>query len=316
VTTSLKGKTAIVTGAGRGVGRGEALLLAKLGASVVVNDAGRSLGGESSGEEGHRPADQVVDLIKAAGGNALANYADVSDWTAAQEMVAQAVGEFGGLDILVNNAGILRDKVIIAMGEEDFDAVIRVHLKGSFAMTHHAARYWREQAKGGETPRAAIVNTVSSAGLQGSVGQVNYGAAKAGIAAMTIISSLELRRYGVRVNAVAPGGITRMSTGVLDGSVLRESEEYEEFHPMNPGNSAPMVAWLASDDSIPVTGQVMRAVGSTIARYEPWKLGEEIENPKGIGPWEPDDIGEELMAEVFHTRNPGLRLGRMQAKIR
>ena len=313
--TTLKGKIAIVTGAGRGVGRGESLLLAELGASVLVNDAGVAIGGEGAGEEGHRPADQVVELIKSKGGNAVANYADVSDWSAAEAMVAQAVNEFGGLDILVNNAGILRDRVIVQMTEQDFDDVIRVHLKGTFVMTHHAAQYWREQTKSGNTPKAAIVNTVSSAGLQGNVGQVNYGAAKAGIAAMTIISSLELRRYGVRANAVAPGGITRMSGVVLKDSVLKEPEEYDEFHPMNPGNSAPMVAWLASDDSIPVTGQVMRAVGSTIARYEPWALGVEIENPKGVAIWDPDDIGEELTADVFHTRNPGLRLGRMQAKI-
>ena len=316
MSATLNGKVAIVTGGGRGVGRGEALLLAEQGASVVVNDAGMSVGGASTRGEGHRPANEVVELIKARGGNAVANYADVADWSAASALVVQAVNEFGGLDILVNNAGILRDGVIISMTEQDFDDVIRVHLKGTFVMTHHAARYWREQAKRGTPPTASIVNTVSSAGLQGNVGQVNYGAAKAGIAAMTIISSLELRRYGVRVNAVAPGGITRMSTGVLKDSVLKEPDEYVEFHPMNPANSAPMVAWLASDDSIPVTGQVMRAVGSTIARYEPWQLGEEIENPKGAEIWDPADIGEELMTDVFHVRNPGLRLGRMQSKVR
>jgi NAD(P)-dependent dehydrogenase (short-subunit alcohol dehydrogenase family) len=308
----LAGKTAVVTGAGHGVGRGEALLLAELGAAVVVNDAGVAVNGEGADQ---RPADDVVDLIVARGGKAVANYADISDWGQAEQLIAQAVDAFGGFDVLVNNAGILRDRVIVSMTEQDFDDVIRVHLKGTFAMTHHAANYWRAETKRGERPRAAIVNTVSSAGLQGNVGQANYGSAKAGIAALTVISSLELDRYGVRVNAVSPGGITRMSGGVLEGSVLREPEEYTEFHPMNPGNAAPMVAWLASDDSIPVTGQVMRAVGSTISRYEPWRIGEEIDNPKGAMAWDAADIGEEMFSDVFHTRNPGLRLGRMQAKI-
>lgn len=309
----LAGKTAVVTGAGHGVGRGEALQLAALGANVVVNDNGVEIDG-AGGD--HRPADEVVELIRSRGGNAVANYADVSDWSAGEELIAQAVAQYGGLDVLVNNAGILRDNVIIAMSEQDFDDVIRVHLKGTFAMTRHAALYWRSLAKAGQMPRASVINTVSSAGLQGNVGQANYGSAKAGIAAFTVIASLELRRYGVRVNAVAPGGITRMSGGVLEGSVLREPEEYTEYHPMNPGNSAPLVAWLASDDSAPITGQVLRAVGSTIARYEPWSLGVEIENPKGRTAWDPADIGEELHADVFHTRNPGLRLSRMQAKIR
>jgi NAD(P)-dependent dehydrogenase (short-subunit alcohol dehydrogenase family) len=309
----LAGKTAVVTGAGHGVGRGEALQLSALGANVVVNDSGTQINGAGAD---HRPADEAVELIRSRGGNAVANYADVSDWSCGEELIAQAVGEYGGLDILVNNAGILRDNVIIAMSEQDFDDVIRVHLKGTFAMTRHAALYWRSQAKAGRMPRASVINTVSSAGLQGNVGQANYGSAKAGIAAFTVIASLELRRYGVRVNAVAPGGITRMSGGVIEGSVLREPEQYTEYHPMNPANSAPLVAWLASDDSAPITGQVLRAVGSTIARYEPWSLGVEIENPKGQATWDPADIGEELHAEVFHTRNPGLRLSRMQAEIR
>lgn len=309
----LTGKVAIVTGAGRGVGRGEALMLATHGARVVINDVGGGVDGEGA-DQG--PADEVVRLITSSGGEAVANHGDVSDWDAARALVEQAVGTFGQLDVLVNNAGILRDRVIVSMSEQDFDDVIRVHLKGTFAMTHHAAQHWRNRSKAGEQPRASIVNTVSSAGLQGNPGQANYGSAKAAVAALTIISSVELRRYGVRVNAVAPGGITRMAGSVIAGSVLKEPEEYSEFHPMNPGNSAPMVVWLASDDSIPVTGQVLRAVGSTIARYEPWRLGEEIDNPKGQTTWEPADIGEELSARVFHTRNPGLELGRMQSAIR
>jgi NAD(P)-dependent dehydrogenase (short-subunit alcohol dehydrogenase family) len=309
----LDGKVAIVTGAGHGIGRGEALELASEGARVVVNDLGGSVAGEGADK---RPAEEVADLIRGRGGEAVANYDDVADWNGAQNLVQQAVEAFGTLDVLVNNAGILRDKMIFSMTEEDFDAVIRVHLKGTFAMTHHASAYWRERSKAGSQPRAAIVNTVSSAGLQGNVGQANYGSAKAAIAALTIITSLELSRYGVRANAIAPGGMTRMSGSIVKDMELKEPDEYQEFNPMNPGNSAPMVAWLASDQALHVTGQVFRALGSTIARYEPWALGTELENPKGAAKWEPADIGPELNAWVFHTRNPGLQLGRMRASTR
>jgi NAD(P)-dependent dehydrogenase (short-subunit alcohol dehydrogenase family) len=309
----LDGKVAIVTGAGHGIGRGEALELASEGARVVVNDLGGSVAGEGADK---RPAEEVADLIRGRGGEAVANYDDVADWNGARNLVQQAVEAFGTLDVLVNNAGILRDKMIFSMTEEDFDAVIRVHLKGTFAMTHHASAYWRERSKAGSQPRAAIVNTVSSAGLQGNVGQANYGSAKAAIAALTIITSLELSRYGVRANAIAPGGMTRMSGSIVKDMELKEPDEYQEFNPMNPGNSAPMVAWLASDQALHVTGQVFRALGSTIARYEPWALGTELENPKGAAKWEPADIGPELNAWVFHTRNPGLQLGRMRASTR
>jgi len=309
----LDGKVAIVTGAGHGIGRGEALELAGEGAKIVVNDLGGSVAGEGADK---RPAEEVAELIRSRGGEAVANYDDVADWNGAKSLVNQAVEGFGTLDVLVNNAGILRDKMIFSMTEEDFDAVIKVHLKGTFAMTHHASVYWREQSKAGNQPRAAIVNTVSSAGLQGNVGQANYGSAKAAIAALTVITSLELSRYGVRANAIAPGGMTRMSGSVVKDMELKEPDQYEEFNAMNPGNSAPMVAWLASDDSLHVTGQVFRAVGSTIARYQPWTLGTELENPKGAAKWEPADIGSELNAWVFHTRNPGLQLGRMRAGTR
>ena len=309
----LDGKVAIVTGAGHGIGRGEALELAGEGAKIVVNDLGGSVAGEGADK---RPAEEVAELIRSRGGEAVANYDDVADWNGAKSLVNQAVEGFGTLDVLVNNAGILRDKMIFSMTEEDFDAVIKVHLKGTFCTTHWAAAHWREQSKAGKQPRAAIVNTVSSAGLQGNVGQANYGSAKAAIAALTVITSLELSRYGVRANAIAPGGMTRMSGSVVKDMELKEPDQYEEFNAMNPGNSAPMVAWLASDDSLHVTGQVFRAVGSTIARYQPWTLGTELENPKGAAKWEPADIGSELNAWVFHTRNPGLQLGRMRAGTR
>jgi NAD(P)-dependent dehydrogenase (short-subunit alcohol dehydrogenase family) len=308
----LDGKIAIVTGAGHGVGRGEALELANEGAKVVVNDLGGSVSGEGADK---RPAEEVADVIRSRGGEAVANYDDVADWAGAKNLIAQAVDTFGGLDILVNNAGILRDKMLFSMTEEDFDAVIRVHLKGTFACTHHAAVCWREQSKAGKQPRAAIVNTVSSAGLQGNVGQANYGSAKAAIAALTIITSLELGRIGVRANAIAPGGMTRMSGAVVKDMELKEPEEYEEFNPMNPGNSSPMVAWLASDYAMHVTGQVFRAVGSTITHYIPWTLGDSIEMDPPAK-WSPADITTAINASIFHSRNPGLQMGKMRSQTR
>ena len=200
----LDGKVAIITGAGHGVGRGEAIELADQGARVVVNDLGGSVTGEGADK---RAADEVVDVIKGRGGEAVANYDDVSDHAAAKNIIDTAIEAFGKLDVLVNNAGILRDKMIFSMAEGDFDAVIAVHLKGTWNTMHHASVYWRAESKDGRQPRAAIVNTVSSAGLQGQASQSNYGAAKAGIAAMTIIASLELGRYGVRANCVGPGRI-------------------------------------------------------------------------------------------------------------
>ena len=304
----LDGKVAIVTGAGHGVGRGEALELAAQGAKVVVNDLGGSVAGEGADK---RPAEEVAEVIRSRGGEAAANYDDVADWNGAKNLVSQAIEAFGGLDIVVNNAGILRDKMIVSMTEEDFDAVLRVHLKGTFATTHHASAYWREQSKAGNQPRAAIVNTVSSAGLQGNVGQANYGAAKAGIAALTVITSLEMSRYGVRANAIAPGGFTRMVGIHMKDIEVKEPDEYgpDEFVPLNPGNSAPMVAWLASDQAMHVTGQVFRAVGNSIAHYIPGTLGPTIETPKEPRRWDPNEIGPLVNAHIFRSRAPGLQMG-------
>ena len=203
----LDGKVAIVTGAGNGVGRGEAIELADQGAKVVVNDLGGSVTGEGADK---RTADEVVDVIKSRGGEAVANYDDVADFDGAKSIIDTAIEAFGKLDVLVNNAGILRDKMLFSMAEDEFDSVIRVHLKGTWNTMHHASAYWRTESKEGRQPSASIVNTVSSAGLQGQASQSNYGAAKAGIAAMTIIASLELTRYGVRANCIGPGGFTRM----------------------------------------------------------------------------------------------------------
>ncbi|MDE3087477.1 MAG: SDR family NAD(P)-dependent oxidoreductase [Acidobacteriota bacterium] len=304
----LEGKVALVTGAGHGIGRGEALELARQGATVLVNDVGGSVHGEG---EDKRPAEEVAELIRAKGGRAGANYDDVADWAGAERLVRQAVEEFGRLDVVVNNAGIVRDAMLFSMSEADFDAVVRVHLKGTFAVTHHAANYWRAESKGGRQPRAAIVNTVSSAGLQGNVGQANYGAAKAGIAALTVISSLELARYGVRANAVAPGGMTRITATLRKDADVKEPDQLEDgdYDPMNPANSAPMVAWLASDDALHVTGQVFRAVGHRITHYRPWSLGPTVEPKGGPARWEPEDIGPAVNAQIFGSRAAGLQMG-------
>jgi NAD(P)-dependent dehydrogenase (short-subunit alcohol dehydrogenase family) len=302
----LDGKVAVVTGAGRGVGRGEAIMLADHGAKVLVNDLGGSVTGEGADKGA---ADDVVDVIKARGGEAAANYDDVSDFEGARNIVAAAIDTFGTLDVLVNNAGILRDKMIFTMAEEEFDAVIRVHLKGTWNTMHHASVYWREQSKAGNQPRASIVNTVSSAGLQGQASQSNYGAAKAGIAAMTIIASLELVRYGVRANCIGPGGFTRMVGQAMANIEVKSPEDYEAFDGMNPGNSAPGVVWLASDESIPVTGQVLRVVGNNLAVYSPWELGEQFLSTDKEGnatQWDPAEIGPTLNKYVFKTVNPGI----------
>jgi NAD(P)-dependent dehydrogenase (short-subunit alcohol dehydrogenase family) len=304
----LDGKVAIVTGGGRGVGRGEALELAAQGAKIVVNDLGGSHTGEGADKT---PADEVVDIIKQRGGEAVSNYDDVSSWGGAENLINTARDAFGALDIVVNNAGILRDASIVKMGEDEFDSVIRVHLKGTFNTTHFAGIYWQTESKEGRKRNAAIVNTVSSAGLQGNRGQANYGAAKAGIAALTTITALEMGRFGVRANAIAPGGATRMVVAAMPQLELKEADQVAEgeFERLNPGNSAPMVAWLASDEALHVTGQVFRAVGDGIAHYIPWTLGTEVTTPKGPRKWDPAEIGDQVNARIFHCRPAGLQMG-------
>lgn len=303
------GKIAIVTGSGRGIGRGEAMELAASGAKVVVCDPGGSSKGEGSDT---RPADDTVTIITERGGEAVANYDDISSWDGAASVVKQAVDAFGGLDVVVNNAGILRDSLIVKMSENDWDGVIGVHLKGTFNMTRHACEYWSTESKAGRARRAAIVNTVSSAGLQGNVGQANYGAAKAGIAALTTITALEGARYGVRANAIAPGGATRMVNEAMPSIPVREADEVPdgEYERLNPGNSAPMVVWLASDESLLVSGQVFRAVGSEIAHYLPWHIGASVANKvKGEDQkWDPSRIGSALAKNVFGLQPGGLQL--------
>ncbi len=304
----LDGKVAIVTGAGRGIGRGEALELAAQGAKVVVNDIGGSHTGEGSDTA---PADEVVDIITSLGGEAVSNYDDVGDWGGAENLVNTALDAFGSLDVLVNNAGILRDQSIVKMTEDEFDSVLRVHLKGTFNTTHFAGIYWQKESKEARRRNAAIVNTVSSAGLQGNRGQANYGSDKAGIAALTTITALEMGRFGVRANAVAPGGATRMVAAAIPSIQVTEADEVgdDEYRRLDPGNSAPMVAWLASDEALHVTGQVFRAVGDSIIHYVPWRRGPEITTPKGPRKWNAAEIGDAVNAHIFRCRPGGLDMG-------
>ncbi len=266
-TGMCEGRVCVVTGAGRGLGREYALMLAAEGAKVVVNDLGGSRDG-TGGDAG--PAQQVVDEIAAAGGEAVANTDDISSWNGAATIVRQAVETFGGLDVLVNNAGILRDRMLFSMTEEEWDVVLKVHLKGTFATSHHAAVYWRGRAKAGEANDARIVNTTSVAGLYANPGQTNYGAAKAGIATFTQIAALEMGRYGVTVNAVAPGALTRLTEdlGLPDEMTAR----------FEPRWVAPVVTWLASAQSADVTGQVIESSGLVLAIAEGWRRGPATED--------------------------------------
>jgi len=254
----LEGKVAIVTGAGRGIGREEALLLAAEGAKVIVNDVGASR--EGTGADKH-PAQQTVDDIKAAGGEAALNTDDVSSWSGAEALVAQAVDTWGRLDVLVNNAGILRDTMSFNMSESDWDDVIRVHLKGHFAPSHFAAIHWRTRSKAGEQVSGRIINTSSEAGLYGNAGQANYSAAKAGIASLTWVLARELERYGVTANAIAPRARTRMTEDLFGAMAKAEEGKFDVF---DPANVAPVVAWLASDQAADVTGQIFVVYGGNI----------------------------------------------------
>jgi NAD(P)-dependent dehydrogenase (short-subunit alcohol dehydrogenase family) len=291
------GKTAIVTGAGRGIGRAEALLLASEGANVVVND----LGGVASGDGSDAtPAQQVVDEITAAGGHAAANYDSVSSWDGAARLVAQAVDTFGGLDVLVNNAGILRDKMSFNMDEADWDAVIDVHLKGHFCPSRHAAAYWRKKSKeSGEPVNAKIVNTSSESGLYGNAGQLNYAAAKAGIASMTIVLARELERVGVRVNAIAPVARTRL-TEALAGDAMKPKEG--DFDRFAPENVAAVVAWLASDLSAGVSGQVVKVQGGLVQLLQGWRPVSEAGSDK---PWTIDSVAGS-QSGLFGGRSSGV----------
>jgi NAD(P)-dependent dehydrogenase (short-subunit alcohol dehydrogenase family) len=278
---TLAGRVAIITGAGRGIGREHALLFAKEGAKVVVND----LGGDPDGTGANRaPAQQVVDEIIAAGGEAVANYDDVADWEGAQRLINQAVDTFGDLHVLVNNAGILRDRMLANMSEGEWDSIMRVHLRGHFCPTRWAAAYWRDQAKAGVDIPRAVVNTTSTSGLIGNVGQTNYGAAKTGIATFSMIADQELSRYGVRVNAIAPAAATRLTS-----TVGVEQPPDDQWTPMDPANISPFVAYL-STESCPIRGRVFLVYGGNVYLFKPFSVVDQISKS---GLWTVEELQKE-----------------------
>ncbi len=271
---ALDGRVAIITGAGRGIGREHALLFASEGAKLVINDLGGAVDG--SGDD-RSPAQQVVDEIKAMGGEAVANGDNIADWEGGQRLINAAVENFGDLHVLVNNAGILRDRVLVNMTEEEWDSVIQVHLKGHFVPTRWAAAYWREQSKAGKEVKANIVNTSSTSGLLGNPGQTNYGAAKAGIGAFTVICAQELSRYGVRSNAIAPAARTRMTEATPGlGDIVKAPEDPGTFDVWNPANISPLVAYL-STENCEAQGKVFFVQGGTVKLFQGWTMTEGIE---------------------------------------
>jgi NAD(P)-dependent dehydrogenase (short-subunit alcohol dehydrogenase family) len=292
VTGICEGRIVIVTGAGRGIGREHALGFAREGARVVVNDLGVARDG-TGGSAG--PAQDVVDEIRALGGEATANTDDIADWTGAQRLVQAAIDTFGGLDVLVNNAGFVRDRMLFTTSEEEWDAVIRVHLKGHFAVTRHASEHWRARSKAGEPVDARIVNTSSGAGLMGSVGQGAYSAAKGGIAALTLVESAEMARYGVTANAIAPAARTRMTEEVFAD---RMQAPDAGFDVNDPANISPLVVWLGSAESADVTGRVFEVEGGMLSVADGWQHGPSVD--KGAR-WDPSDVGaavQKLLAQA------------------
>jgi NAD(P)-dependent dehydrogenase (short-subunit alcohol dehydrogenase family) len=298
----LNGKVAIVTGAGRGIGRSHALALAAAGAKVVVNDLGGGLTGEGADAT---PAQQVVEEIRAAGGSGTSNGENVADFAGAGRMIEQAIDEFGRLDILVNNAGILRDRMLVNMTEAEWDAVIAVHLKGHFAPTQHAAAYWREQSKAGEDVRGRVICTASPSGVFGNVGQANYGAAKAGIAGFTIIVAQELQRYGVTVNCLAPNARTRMTE-----ETFQMSAPAEGFDALDPSNISTVVVALCADEAQAITGQVFHVWGGAVNALRGWSAGELFDAPDG---WDSDALLGELVARFPNGASPPGMIAGMQS---
>jgi NAD(P)-dependent dehydrogenase (short-subunit alcohol dehydrogenase family) len=299
----LDGKIAIITGSGHGIGRAHALELAHQGAKVVVNDLGGSVRGTGTG----RDADETVALVEKRGGTAIANYGDVSDHQQCGELVQQALDTWGRLDILVNNAGIVRDAAIWNTKVEDWDAVMAVHVRGSWSCSHHAAKYWRDRAKSGEKVVARIINTTSGAGLTGNFGQSSYATAKAAIVGLTLTLAQELRAYGVTVNAVGPSGATRI-TGTMPGAPpVVEPDEIppDEWQPMDPANSSPLVAWLASDEAQLITGQVLRSIHDRVIWMHGWHEAAEV--VAGERRWDAAELGRLLASDVFRVAPAGLR---------
>jgi NAD(P)-dependent dehydrogenase (short-subunit alcohol dehydrogenase family) len=293
----LEGKVAIVTGSGRGIGREEAILMAKHGAKVVVNDLGAHFDG--TGQPTGTPAQEVVAEIKKMGGQAVANGESVSDFKAAKRIVECAIDTFGKLNIVVNNAGILRDRMIFNMAEEDWDAVVAVHLKGTFNMARHASEYWREEHKKGNLLNGRIINTSSDAGLLGNVGQGNYGACKAAVATMAIIIGQEMKKYGVTANAIAPVARTRLTVDATPSTAALMGQEAKpgEFDMFSAANIAPLVAWLASDDAAGVNGQVFRVGGRSVWPMKGWHSAARVKNPEPAT-WDPAKLGARLKEEL------------------
>jgi NAD(P)-dependent dehydrogenase (short-subunit alcohol dehydrogenase family) len=282
VSKLCEGRVVIVTGAGRGIGRGHALEFARQGAKVVVNDLGGAADGTGSSEG---PAGEVVEEIRSAGGEAVSNGADIADFQQAEGLVKAAVDAFGRLDVVVNNAGFLRDRMFFSCSEEEWDAVMRVHLKGHFAVSRHACAYWRAQSKAGETVDGRIVNTSSGAGLQGSVGQSAYSAAKGGIASLTLVQAAEMGRYGVTANAIAPAARTRMTEAIFTDMKAPEDGGFDENA---PENIAPLVVWLGSSESREVSGRVFEVAGGMIGISDGWRDGPTVDKQAR---WEPDEVG-------------------------
>jgi NAD(P)-dependent dehydrogenase (short-subunit alcohol dehydrogenase family) len=303
----LAGKVAIVTGSGRGIGREEALLMAKHGAKVVVNDLGAHFDG--TGQASATPAQEVVAEIKKMGGEAVANGDSVADFKAAKRIIQCALDTFGKLNIVVNNAGILRDRMIFNMNEEDWDAVVAVHLKGTFNMCRHASEYWREEHKKGNQLNGRIINTSSDAGLIGNVGQSNYGACKAAVATMAIIIGHEMKKYGVTANAIAPVARTRLTVDATPSTAALMGTKPEEgkFDMFSPVNIAPLVAWLASDDAAGVNGQVFRVGGSSVWPMKGWNSATRVRSQKGT--WEPAELGKRLKEELGKGITAGENMG-------
>ena len=289
------GRVVIVTGAGRGLGREHALEFARQGARVVVNDLGGELDG--SGTSAH-PAAEVVELIRSMGGEAVANGDDVADFDGGARLVACAVENFGRLDVVVNNAGILRDRMFVSTSEEEWDAVIGVHLKGHFCTSRHAAAHWRARSKEGEDVNARIINTSSGAGLQGSVGQSSYGAAKAAIAALTLMQAVELARYGVTANAIAPAARTRMTEDLFADMMARPDAGFDA---MAPENVSPLVVWLGSAASRDVSGRVFEVSGGKLSVADGWRSGPEIDKGER---WEVDELGVAVAELIERAEAP------------
>jgi len=290
----LDGKVVVITGAGRGIGREEALLMAKLGAKVVVNDLGAHFDGTGATTG---PAQEVVDEIKKNGGEAVVNGDSVSDFKGAKRIIDCAIDTFGKLNVVVNNAGILRDRMIFNMSEEDWDSVVAVHLKGTFNCSRHACYYWREQHKAGDVLNGRIINTASDSGLLGNPSQSNYGAAKAAIAAFSVIIDREMAKYGVTANAIAPVARTRLTVEATPATAALMGQETKEgeFDVFSPRNIAPLVAWLATDDAGEVHGEIFRVGGGTVWLMQGWHSVGKVQQHDV---WDPGTLGTKIKAEL------------------